>query len=47
MANLVTMAIWRGHSDKVSIYAMEGSMIGIECQLVIYRGHIRLPKNIF
>ena len=26
---------------------MAGSMIGVQCQLVICRGHIRLPKNIF
>ena len=25
----------------------EGSMIGVHCQLVICRGHIRLLKNIF
>ena len=25
----------------------EGSMIGIQCQLMIYRGHIRASKGIF
>ena len=33
--------------DKVYIYTMKRSMIGVQCQLMICRGHIRASKGTF
>ena len=45
MADLVVLGMG-GQQIKIHL-RHEGSMIGVQCQLVICRGHIRLPKNIF
>ena len=33
--------------DKACIYTMKGQMIGVQCQLMICRGHIRASKGTF
>ena len=45
MADLVNFGVG---GQRISIRLQdEGSTIGVQCQLVICRRHIRLPKTIF
>ena len=34
-------------ADKCLVYPMKGLMIGVQCQLVICRGHIRASQGTF